>query len=226
MKHRLSSRQQTHFRDGRRRVGRAENGAAHHGHVDAATAHLRDVGGADAAVHLDQELQPAGFAQLTQGNGLFRHFRNERLAAKTRIDRHQQHHVGDVQHGLDQFHRRGGVERHAGTNAGGGDLRQRPVQMTACLLMNDKVIGAGFEEHVEKVFAGLDHQVNVDDGVRIAAAQRLDDRRTVGQVGDEMAVHYVHVQPVEIVFQRVDGGADRQRIGGKNRRRDQKRLQL
>ena len=76
------------------------------------------------------------------------------------------------------------------------------------------VVGAGLGEGGEVGIDRADHQVHVERqaGVR---AQRLQHQRAEAEVGDEMAVHDVEVQPVGA------GGLDRlrpRRAGGRSRR--------
>jgi hypothetical protein len=76
------------------------------------------------------------------------------------------------------------------------------MQMRPCLGMDGDVIAAGFCKRLQIGVAGRDHQMRVEDllGVR---AHRLDDVRAVGNVGHEMSVHHVEMDPVGAC--RVDG---------------------
>ena len=82
------------------------------------------------------------------------------------------------------------------------------------------MIAAGLGEGFQIRIAGRNHQMRVEDflGVR---AHRLDDIGTVGNVGDEMTVHHVEVDPVGTG--RIDGAhllAQFGEVGSQNRRRD------
>jgi hypothetical protein len=60
--------------------------------------------------------------------------------------------------------------------------------------MDRDEVGACVKEPVE-LFGGVrDHQVHVE-GQGLGLLERLDDRGADRQVGDEMPVHDVHVQP-------------------------------
>ncbi len=67
--------------------------------------------------------------------------------------------------------------------------------MRTCLGMHRDVIAAGLGEGLEIRIARRDHQMRVEDffGVR---ADRLDDVGAIGNVGDEMAVHHIEMDPV------------------------------
>ena len=92
--------------------------------------------------------------------------------------------------------------------------------MRAGLGVHRDVIAAGLGEGLEIGIAGRDHQMRVEDllGVR---AHRLDDIGTVGNVGDEMPVHHVEMDPVGAGG--IDGAdlvAQLGEIGRQDRRRD------
>ena len=91
--------------------------------------------------------------------------------------------------------------------------------MRAGLGMDGDVIAAGLGEGFEIGIAGRDHQMRVEDllGVR---AHRLDDVGAVGNVGHEMPVHHVEMDPVGAG--RVDG-ADFFAQFGEIRRQDRGR---
>ena len=92
--------------------------------------------------------------------------------------------------------------------------------MRACLGMHRDVIAAGLGEGLEVGIAGRNHQMRVEDlfGVR---AHRLDDVGAVGDVGNEMPVHHVEMDPVGAG--RIDGAhlfAQFGKIRRQDRRRD------
>ncbi len=97
------------------------------------------------------------------------------------------------------------------------------MQMRTCLGMNRDVIAAGFCERLEILIARRDHQVRVKNlfGVR---AHRLDDVGAVGNVGNEMPVHHVEMDPVGAGG--IDGAdflAQFGEVRRQNRRRDDER---
>ena len=72
---------------------------------------------------------------------------------------------------------------------------QRTVEMLGRLGLDRDVIGAGVGEGLKIEVDGLDHQVAIERLVAVRA-QRRHQRRAEGDVGDEMAVHHVEVDPV------------------------------
>ena len=111
------------------------------------------------------------------------------------------------------------IERDAGLLAERADRLQRAMQMRAGLGMHRDVIAAGLGEGLEIGIARRDHQMRVEDllGVR---AHRLDDVGAEGNVGDEMPVHHVEMDPVGAGG--IDG-ADLFAQSGEIRRQDRRR---
>ena len=114
---------------------------------------------------------------------------------KPGIDGHHQDQVEPVEHIFDRALRRRGIERHARLLAERADLLQRAVEMPGRLGVNGDVVGARLGEGFEIGVAGLDHQVAVERLVGMRP-QRRDHRRAEGDVGHEMPVHHVEVDPV------------------------------
>ena len=121
------------------------------------------------------------------------------------------------------LYRRAGIERDAGLLAERADRLQRAVHMRPGLHMHGDDVGAGLGEGLEIGIAGRDHQMHVEQllGVR---PQRLHHVGTDADVGHEMAVHDVDMDPVGAG--RIDGAhllAELGEIGGQDRRRDEQR---
>ena len=98
--------------------------------------------------------------------------------------------------------RRAGIERDAGLLAERADRLQRAVDVRPGLDVHGDDVGAGLGEGFEIGIARRDHQVHVErlSGVR---AQRLHDVGTDRDVGHEVPVHHVDMDPVGA------GGIDR-----------------
>ena len=95
--------------------------------------------------------------------------------------------------------------------------------MRAGLDMHGDDVGAGLGEGFEIGIAGRDHQMHVERllGER---AQRLHHVRADGDVGHEMAVHHVDMDPVGAGgLDRADFLAQFGEVGRKDRRRDEER---
>jgi len=86
--------------------------------------------------------------------------------------------------------------------------------------MHGDVIAAGFCKCLEIRVGRRDHQVGVEDFLAVRA-HRLDDVGAVGNVGNEMPVHHVEVDPVSPCG--IDGAdllAQSGEIGSQDRRCD------
>ncbi len=88
-----------------------------------------------------------------------------------------------------------GVSEHAGLLAEPADRGQRAVEMRAGFGVHGDDVGAGFGERLQIGIAGLDHQMDVEDLIAVRA-QRLHDIGADGDVGHEMAVHHIDMDPV------------------------------
>ena len=118
---------------------------------------------------------------------------------------------------------RGGAEDDARLAAMGGDGLQRAVQVGAGLGVDQDVIGAGLDEVVDERIHGGDHQVDVEGQARVRA-QAGDDRGAETDVGDEMTVHHVEMEPVGAGG--LDGAdllGEAGEVGGEEARADQSR---
>ena len=126
-------------------------------------------------------------------------------------------------HIFDRRYRRARIERDAGLLAERLDRLQRAMQMRAGLRMHRDVIAAGFRERLEIGIAGRDHQMRVEDLLRVRP-QRLDDVGTVGDVRHEMPVHHVEMDPVGAGrVDRADLVAEFRKVRRQDRRRDDER---
>ena len=98
--------------------------------------------------------------------------------------------------------------------------------MRAGFGMHGDVIAAGFGKCLEIRIDRRDHQVGVEDFLAVRA-HRLDDVGAVGNVGDEMPVHHVEMDPVGAGrIDRAHFSAEIGEICGKDRRRDTERAHL
>ena len=75
------------------------------------------------------------------------------------------------------------------------DLLHGPVQVNAPFLVNDERVRTGLGEGFEKLVGVVDHQMHFEGQPR-DGPQPLDDDRAEGQVGNEVAVHYVDVNSI------------------------------
>ncbi len=73
------------------------------------------------------------------------------------------------------------------------NLLEQWTRLRHRLNVDDELVGPRLVIGFEVLFRVRNHQMNVDRQFRIAA-NCFDDRQPVGQIGDEMAVHYVQMQ--------------------------------
>ena len=95
-------------------IGAAEYGAPRHEDIRPGTGYAADVVRLDPAVHLQFRLQAALVQHAAQGGDLGETGLYEGLAAKARIDGHDQHEVHQIEHRVDMVDRRARIERDAG----------------------------------------------------------------------------------------------------------------
>ncbi len=128
--------------------------------------------------------------------------------------------MDDVQHIVKRMNRSRGIDHHSRLAAVGGDQMQRAVQMNARLLMDRNPIGAGFGKGRNVVVGILDHQVAVQRNLR-RLPKAGDHGRADGYIGNEVAVHDVHVQQSAAAFDgRLRIGAEPREVRRENRRRE------
>lgn len=148
----------------------------------------------DAAIDLDAVGQlffvaPA-VGLLDFGNG----FVDERLAAESWIDGHDEHQVHLTEEGADGAHGGGWVNGEAGAEAEGADFPQQTFHAGTEFDVDGELLGAGLGEGFEEDLRSGAHQVDVEE-LSGEGSEVGDEGGAEGQVGDEMAVHDIEVQP-------------------------------
>jgi hypothetical protein len=100
------------------------------------------------------------------------------------------------------------------------DELQRAMRMGPGLDMQRDEVRAGLGEGLDVGIDRRDHQMHVEQLAR-AAADRLQDVGPEGDVGHEMPVHHVAMDPVAAGgVDPLDLGAQRGEVGGEDRGRD------
>ncbi|OSX71521.1 hypothetical protein BU14_0524s0004 [Porphyra umbilicalis] len=183
--------------DGLRIIGRVEHRRAGNERVGARLHHLVRVVALDAAVHLNPEVQA-----LTVGHGphlgdLLRRALNKRLAAKARVDRHDQHQVAQLHDVLEDRHGGGRVEDHARRRAEVLDELERAVEVDGALPLgvDRDDVRASLDKVRDEQFWLHNHQVHVEHLVR-HGPEGVHNQRANRNVGHKPPVHHVHVHPV------------------------------
>ncbi len=132
----------------------------------------------------------ARFTQLVQGRGY------ETLAAETRVDRHQQHHVDLVDDVVEVVQRGGRVEHQPRLAALTLDQLQGTIDVIAGFRVKGDVAGARVGEIGNDAVDRLDHQVHIDFRGDAVLAQCLADQRTDGEVRHVVVVHDIEMDDV------------------------------
>ena len=148
---------------------------------------------------------------------------NEFLPAEAWIDRHDQDQIDEIDDRCDRVLRRSWIQGHAGLLAQRPDRLQRTVEVRAGFHVHGDDVGPRFGEGLKIGIARRDHEVHVEHlgGVR---AQRLHHVGADRDVGYEMAVHDIDVDPVGAGL--IDGAhllAELGEIGSEDRRSDDQR---
>jgi hypothetical protein len=109
-----------------------------------------------------------------------------------------------------------GVKRNTGAHPEVADSSQGSLEMNASLHVNRQNIRTGFDEFVEKRVGVRDHQVNIDRET-CCTTDRTDNKRTDRDVGDEMSINDIDVNPVRTALvRRRDFVVQAGEIGRKN----------
>ena len=122
-----------------------------------------------------------------------RAFGQEALAAKARLDGHEQDHVnrGDnrLQGGDRGFRLDGDTHRTAEVT----QLFDHVLGAGDCFQMEGDAVAAGLDEFGGVLGGVGDHQVGIEEKLMMRA-EPFDQNRAEGKVGDEMAVHDIQMQ--------------------------------
>ena len=191
-------------------------------HVRSGIDRLRRGLGIDPAIDLEANVKSLLGDALGDRLDLAELAGDELLSAETRIDAHHQHEIDVLEHIIERLGRRRRVERHAGLLAERLDPLDRAVEVRAGLRMDGDDVGPGLGECVEERVDRRNHQMHVERlcGVR---PERLHHARADGDVGHEMAIHHVDVDPVGArLVDRAHFLAQLGEVGGKDGRGDQR----
>src|SRR6476469_698848 len=151
--------------------------------------------GGDPAVHLERRRGPAAVEQGADPADLVGGPGEVRLAAVPRVDRHHEHEVEIGHDLLDVIEGRGGIERESGPHPVLPDRRELALDVDRSLGVEGEHGGAGIRVFREVVLGLLDHEVNVERPVG-DAPERADHRCAEAEVGHEVTVHNIHVNPL------------------------------
>ena len=174
--------------------GVAEDGAAGDEDVRACSRRHRRRVDVDAPVDLDVDRQGAGVDGAAHLLHLAHDVRHEALAAETGEHGHAQDEVDAVEVRPNRIDGRVGVEGDTGPQAEASHLGDE-LRGAADLDVDGAAVGARVGEGLEIAPGLRHHEVAVEEERRVTP-QRGHDRWTDGEVGHEVPVHHVDVEPV------------------------------
>ena len=147
-----------------------------------------------AAVDFERDGQAPFVDHFSERRDLWEDRRQEGLAAEAGIDSHREHEVEVIEDVGKRAFGRVRVEGNACGRSELSDSAECPLQMRAGFDVDRQDVCAGSNEVFEqRVWMGH-HEVHVD-GQLGGASYGFDDERADGDVGDEVAVHHVDVDP-------------------------------
>ena len=121
--------------------------------------------------------------------------RDKALSAKTRIDRHQQHHIQFVQNVFQNIDRRSRIQYQTCLTAVFFNQTQAAVDMAAGFGMESNDIGTGFGKCMNQIVYRLNHQMYIDRHGCIRFQSRAN-HRAEGQIRHIMIVHHVKMNQI------------------------------
>jgi len=198
-----------------------EHGRAGDDNPDTSGDDARDIVDVDTAVDFDGRVVADPIEQRPNRTNFGLAPRDESLSPEPRIDGHDQDEVdvgGDL---LERANGRRGVQNDAGLCAQGLDGVDRAMEVRQHFDMHRDHAGARLGECVEVLVGIHDHQVNIQRNLR-DSPNRFHDRRSDGDVRDEMAVHDVDVDQIgAAALGRADRVAKRGKVGCQDRGGDE-----
>ena len=142
--------------------------------------------------------------------------------AEARVDRHDQHQIDQIDHLFQDRQRSGRIEHHPGLGPQLTDAAQGAVQVRPAFGVDRQDIGPGVAKRLQPWIDRRDHQMHVERQGRMRP-DRLYDVWPQGDVGHEMPVHHIHMNPVGARrLQRADFFAQPRKVAGEDRRTDQR----
>jgi hypothetical protein len=147
----------------------------------------------DAAIHLKVDV--ASVDHRPDAPNLLDLRWNESLAAEARVYAHHEDQVDSVEDVLDDVFWCARIKRNACFLTERADLLKRPVEMRPRFGMDGNDVRACLCERLKIRVRRLDHEMNIE-GLLRPRADAFDEARPKRDVGHEMAVHDVDMNPV------------------------------
>ena len=138
------------------------------------------------------------------------------LAPEARVHAHEEDHVAVIQNLLAEGEGRGRVQHHACLHPGGVDGLEHPMDVCFRLHMEGHDIRPRVPKGIHPVPGSIHHEVHVQRQLR-KGPQSLAHGGAEGQVGHEMTVHHVEMDPVRAAsFQHLYIPTRVREVGGKD----------
>src|SRR5579872_2284982 len=118
---------------------------------------------------------------------------DELLAAKTRVDRHYQHIIHDVEHFAQTLHRGSRIDYHTYLGSLNANQLQGTVEVNAGFLVHRDPVRPGGHKFGDVLVRILNHEVAIQRDLG-GLAEGSHDGRAYGDIGHKMAVHHIHVE--------------------------------
>ena len=149
----------------------------------------------DTAIHLQVTCGLDPFDHLADAPDLWQGRLEKLLMSETRVDRHDQYLIDVGQDLFQHSPRRSRVDRHAGALTQTLDAVNGAMQVSVAFPMNEKRVGACLDKLIEEKVRRRDHQVRFEGKPRYSP-ERMDNRRSHREVGNEVAIHDIDVNPI------------------------------
>lgn len=152
-------------------------------------------GGVDAAVDFDAVGEGAIGAPAVEGADFFEGVGDEFLAAEAGPDGHDEDQLDGFQVGEGGVGGGAGIEGEAALAAEIGDAPEGIGDVVIGFDVDGDVVGAGFGEGFDVLVGVGQHQVGVEEEVTVELAEVGHGLRAEAEVGDEVPVHDIEVEP-------------------------------
>jgi 23S rRNA (uracil1939-C5)-methyltransferase len=176
--------------------GVAEQRAARNQNIGSRCDGTADRRRADAAVDLEVDLETGRRDHLLDLADLGFHRGDVGLTAESGIDGHHEHHVDQIEDMCNCVGRGRRVEGDRRSGPERRDVSERAVQVLACLDVHDQPLASGIDVLLRHCVGREYHQVGFERQ-RTVLACAGDHVRTERQVGHELSVHHVELDPVD-----------------------------
>ena len=174
-------------------------------HIRTRRGDFADIAGFHAAIHFEADVVAGRIDALAHFTQFIQRLGNKGLAAKARVNRHQQDHVQLIHHVIEVAQRRRRVKHQARFTAVLFDKLQAAIDVFGGFRMEGDNAGAGFGKIRNDAVDRLHHQMHIDRRGNAVFTQRFQYHWADSQVRHIVVIHNVKMDDV---------GARSQRGGG------------